>query len=219
MAEWIALGRPPYDLREHHIERFEKHGFSPDYIRRRGSQNFREIYDILHPSQPLLEPRPLRITPFYQHQKDLGAFFLEVSGWERPHWYESNQHLDSAHAPARDNWSARFWSPIIAAEHKVAREKVALFDMTTLKKVEVAGPNAVKLLDKLTTGKMNMRTGNISYTLMLDESGGIKSDITVARLGAELFQLGLNNNVDIAYLKEHAAQNGQCLCTRHHLSL
>jgi dimethylglycine oxidase len=208
VAEWIAYGRPPIDLREHHISRFEKHSYSPTYIRQRASQNFIEVYDILHPLQPMLEPRPLRVSPFYQQHKELGAVFLEYAGWERPQWFEANKNLDTSHVPKRDAWSSQFWSPIVGAEHKATRERVALFDMTPLKKLEVSGKNASVLLDKLTTGKMNMKVGNVTYTLALDESGGILSDVTVARVETNLYHLGINSGMDVAYFKEHAEHRG-----------
>lgn len=208
MAEWIALGKPWIDLREHHIARFEKHAHSLEYTRRRGSQNFIEVYDIIHPRQPMLEPRPLRVSPFYSQQKELGAYFLEASGWERPQWFEVNKEFDCSHVPPRDSWTSQFWSATEGAEHKAARENVALFDMTSLKKAEVTGKNARVLLDKLTTGKMTMKPGRVSYTLMLDKSGGIKSDVTVARLSNELYHLGLNSLMDIDYLKDNAEQLG-----------
>ncbi len=52
-----------------------------------------EIYDILHPLQPKESPRDLRVSPFNVRQKELGAFFLESAGWERPHWFEANRGL------------------------------------------------------------------------------------------------------------------------------
>jgi dimethylglycine oxidase len=204
VAEWIALGKPSVDLREHHISRFEKHSYSPSYTRQRGSQNFIEVYDILHPLQPMLEPRPLRVSPFYQQHKELGAVFLESSGWERPQWFEANKNLLTNHIPKRDDWSAQFWSPIVGAEHKATRERVALFDMTPLKKLEVSGKNATALLDKLMTSKMTMKVGTVTYTLVLDESGGILSDVTVARVEANLYHLGINSNMDVSYFKQHA---------------
>lgn len=209
IAEWIALGKPSIDLHEHDIARFEKHSQSLSYTRQRGSQNFTQVYDIIHPRQPLLEPRPLRVSPFYSQQKALGAVFFEASGWERPQWFEANKHLPVDHVPARDSWTSRFWSAIEGAEHRAVRESVGLFDMTSLKKAELSGKHACALLDKLCTGNMDMRPGRISYTLMLDESGGIRSDVTVARVSQDLYQLGLNSNRDLDYLKAHAKTLGE----------
>ncbi len=62
----------------------------PSTSARPRSQNFREIYDVLHPLQPRVSPRDVRMSPFNAQRRELGAFFLEAAGWERPHWYEAN---------------------------------------------------------------------------------------------------------------------------------
>ena len=61
--------------------------------RGRGSQNYIEVYDVIHPLQPMEDPRPLRMSPFHERESALGACFLEGSGWERPHWYQANEGL------------------------------------------------------------------------------------------------------------------------------
>jgi len=219
MAEWIVEGKPSVDLREGDLHRFEAFAHSPAYVRARGSQNFQEVYDIIHPLQPLEEPRPLRTSPFYPRQQELGAYFLEASGWERPHWFESNiglfeigllegQALDGRVAGDREPWAARYWSPIVAVEARATRQFAAVYDMTPLKRVEVSGPGALAFLQRLTTGEMDKRVGSVTYTLLLDERGGIRSDITVARLGAQRFQVGCNGPLDIDWLECHRPADG-----------
>jgi glycine cleavage system aminomethyltransferase T len=48
----------------------------------------------------------------------------------------------------------------------------------------------------------------VTYTLMLDEAAGVKSDITVARLEDERFQLGLNGPRDIEWMERHLPPDG-----------
>ena len=93
MAEWITSGEPGMDFSGADVHRFEPYALSPSYILTRSAQSFREVYDIIHPQQPMEEPRPLRTSPFYTRQKELGAYFLEASGWERPQWFEANETL------------------------------------------------------------------------------------------------------------------------------
>ena len=91
MAEWLVDGYcSSFDLHECDVNRFEPHQLAPEYVLARDCQNFVEVYDILHPLQPMEDPRPLRTSPFHTRQQELGAFFLEANGWERPHWYEAN---------------------------------------------------------------------------------------------------------------------------------
>ena len=105
--------------------------------------------------------------------------------------------------PQRDNWSARNWSPISVAEAAWTRSHVAMYDMTPLTRYEVSGPGAADYLQRLTTNNVDKSIGSITYTLMLDDAGGVRSDLTVARLGADLFQVGANGPIDFDWMSRH----------------
>ncbi|MBB3039182.1 GcvT family protein [Hoyosella altamirensis] len=213
VAQLLVDGRSEISLHGCDVHRFEEIQTAPDYVSETGQQNFVEIYDVLHPLQPRTSPRNLRVSPFHARQKELGAFFLESGGWERPHWYEANARLlddlpSEWTSPPRDPWAAQFFSPIAAAEAWRTRTSVAMYDMTPLRRLEVSGPGALALLTRLTTGKMDKSVGAVTYTLMLDGSGGIRSDLTVARLSETTFQLGANGNIDVDYLRREAPADG-----------
>ncbi|MFE3775679.1 FAD-dependent oxidoreductase [Streptomyces sp. NPDC059122] len=205
VAEWMTDGRPATDVHECDLTRFEDAQRSPAYTQERGAQNFIEVYDVIHPLQPMTQPRPLRTSPFYPRQQELGAYFLEAGGWERPHWYEANAPLaEGLRLPERDAWSARHWSPIAAAEAAATRERVALYDMTPLRRLEVTGAGALDFLQRMTTNQLAKKPGSVTYTLLLDEAGGIRSDLTVARLAPDRFQVGANSGADLDWLLRHA---------------
>ncbi|UBU15674.1 GcvT family protein [Nonomuraea gerenzanensis] len=229
LAEVLVDGRSAVDLHECELNRFERAQLSPAFVEERGKQNFVEVYDIIHPLQPMESPRPLRTSPFHVRQGELGAFFLEAAGWERPHWFEANTPLleelvrrrrdayadvpEEARGAAtepflglaqRDEWASRYWSPVAAAESHATRERVALYDMTPLKRIEVSGPGAVAFLQRMTTNNVDKKPGSVTYTLLLDSRGGIRSDLTVARLEEDTFQIGANGNLDLDWLARHA---------------
>ncbi|MFI0356463.1 FAD-dependent oxidoreductase [Actinomadura sp. 9N407] len=207
MAEWMTGEKPTTAVRECDIGRFETHQRAPAYVLARDCQNYAEVYDIIHPLQPMEDPRPLRTTPFHQRERELGAAFLEGTGWERPQWYAANAPLVEGrdiHEPG--DWASRYWSPIVGAEAQVTRERVALYDMTSLKRIEVSGPGALAHLRRMTTGKLVRGPGSVTYCLMLDEHGGILSDVTVAWLGEEEFQVGANTVMDAAHLARSAPE-------------
>ena len=210
MAEWIVDGHcSSFDLHECDVNRFEAHQLAPDYVLARDCQNFVEVYDILHPLQPMEEPRPLRTSPFHRREEELGAVFLEASGWERPHWYEANAALVAGRTvPEPDPWAARYWSPIVAAEAQVTRERVAMYDMTALKRLEVSGPGATALLQEVFTGNVDKSIGSVTYGLFLDVDGGIRSDVTIARLGRDHYQVGANGALDVDWLTRHQPADG-----------
>ena len=198
MAEWLVDGQSDTDLHECDINRFEDVQLAPSYVHQRSSQNFVEVYDILHPLQPAEKPRPLRVSPFYARQQELGAVFLEGGGWERPHWFGANAGLPGVESiPTRGDWASRYWSPIAGAEALATREGVAMYDMTPLKRLEITGPGALDFLQHSTTNQLNKPVGAVTYTLLLDERGAVRSDLTVARLGENRFQIGANGPLDL----------------------
>jgi 4-methylaminobutanoate oxidase (formaldehyde-forming) len=64
---------------------------------------------------------------------------------------------------------------------------VALYDLTTYAKFEVAGPGALAGLQRLVTSDVDVASGRIVYTIVADENGGILMDPTVTRLGDDRF--------------------------------
>jgi glycine cleavage system aminomethyltransferase T/glycine/D-amino acid oxidase-like deaminating enzyme len=210
MSEWLVDGHcSSFDLHECDVNRFEPHQLATDYVTARDCQNFVEVYDILHPLQPAGAPRPIRTSPFYPRQQELGAFFQEATGWERPHWYEANEPLLAGRdIPQPNDWAAKYWSPIVAAEARTTRESVAMYDMTALKRLEVTGRGAAAFLQRLSTGNVDKSVGSVTYALLLDADGGIRSDVTIARLGRDHFQVGANGNLDLDWFTRHLPGDG-----------
>jgi glycine cleavage system T protein len=212
VAEWMAEGAPGMDLREADMHRFHPHAHTRAYIRARGAQQYREVYDIIHPLQPMEQPRGLRVSPFYARQEQLGAVFFESSGWERPQWFASNEALLAAYdVPKRSGWEARYWSPIVGAEHQATRERVGLFDLSPFTKLEVSGPGALAYLQRLTANEMDRPVGSVTYTAMLNGRGGIQCDLTVTRLAADRFLViaGVASGPhDLAWMKSHLPADG-----------
>lgn len=208
MAEWLVEGRSStFSLHECEVSRFDRHQLSPSYIEELDVLHYIEVYDIKHSLEPIHDPRSLRTSPFYPRQQELGAVFLEGTGWERPHWYEANAQLvEGRDIPQFEGWTSQHWNPIIAAEAQYTREHVALYDMTPLRHLEVSGPDAETFLQGLTTANVAKSIGSVTYCLLLDETGGIRSDVTVTRLAANKYQIGANGPIDLAWLRTHIGQ-------------
>lgn len=211
VAELLSNETPSVDLRELDVNRFWDHCNSPEYVHLRGAQQYREVYDIIHPMQQMEHPRPLRTSPFYFRQKELGAVFFESVGWERPQWFAANDKLPSEEFwPQRRDWTAKYWSPIIGKEHKTCREKLALFDLTAFTKLEVRGAQALEFLQSLSTNQIDVPVRKIVYTSMLNKSGGIMCDLTVTRVSEDCFWVITGGSVgrhDKAWIVEHIPEH------------
>ena len=209
VAQLMTSGTSDLDLHESDLHRFEAHAATLPYIRERGAQQYREVYDVLHPLQPLERPRPLRRSPFHAQEQALGACFFEARGWEVPRWYEANAGLLQKYAAApREGWHGQFWSPIAGAEHLATRHGAGLFDMSPLPKLEVAGAGAAEWLDALLTAKVPRKPGRVVYGLFLDEHGGIRSDVTLTRRNDGRYQIGANGLPDLAWLRRALPDDG-----------
>jgi glycine cleavage system aminomethyltransferase T len=188
VAELMLRGDCELDLRELDVNRFAPHVPARSYVRERGRQQYREVYDVIHPRQQIARPRNLRRVPWFDRQRELGAYFFESNGWERVQWYEANAALEPPPLGAeRDGWNAREWSPICGKEHRATREGAGLFDMATFMKIDVAGPGALAALERISCSDLDRPVGRIVYALFLNEHGGIESDVTITRLERDRF--------------------------------
>jgi glycine cleavage system aminomethyltransferase T len=206
VAEWMATGEPSYDMAEADVNRFYPYQTTPPYVLERGKQQYREVYDILHPRQQMRRPRGLRLSPFYARQADLGAEFVVGAGWERPQWFEANAPLVPPVAPwrDRDEWAATLWSPIEGAEHLAARANAALIDITPFAKFDVSGADACAFLERISANRIDRPVGSIVYTAMLTPGGGIRCDLTVTRKAEDRFRVvtgGGSGQHDLAWMR------------------
>ncbi len=217
VAEWMDEGATRLDLREADYDRFAAHVHTPAYIRARGEQQYREVYDIIHPLQQMEQPRNLRRSPFQPRLEALGAVFFESAGWERPQWLESNRDLvANGAAPDRSGWEAQHWSPIQAGEHRATRERVALYDVSAFTKLEVNGPGAVDFLQSVSANQVDRPVGKVVYTAMLNQNGGIQCDLTLTRLDRDRFLVltgGASGARDLRWLRDHAPKDGSVTIT------
>ena len=105
----------------------------------------------------------LRQTPLAGRHSAHGARFTEFGGWEMPVEYES-----------------------ITAEHAAVREAAGKFDVSHMGQVGVAGPDAGRLLQRLTTNDVTaLSPGDSQYSMITNDEGMILDDTIVYCLGTE----------------------------------
>lgn len=214
LSEWILDGQAEVDVHEADVHRFEPFQRSTAYFVPRSITNHDEVYDVHHPLEPVHRPRPLRVSPWVGRHRELGAVFVEGQGWERPAWFEANdglaERLGLDVAP-REDWHARWWSPIAVAEHVATRRSAGLFDLTPLRRVEVEGERAFEWLMGLCSADLDRPAGSVAYTLVLGPLGTVLTDAIVSRLAPERWVVGLGAPADVALLHREAPDDGSVM--------
>lgn len=215
MAEWIVDGQPEWEVWALDIRRFGATYGSQRYTLARTYEALSKYYDIKYPGEEREAGRPLRVSPAYARHAELGAAFGEKSGWERVNWYESNAASGDESLRPR-GWAGANWSPAIAAEAAATRTAAGLFDETSFAKIEVVGPGALDLLQRLCANDVSRPVGRVTYTQMLNHHGGIECDLSVIRTAEDRFLLitgtafGLH---DRRWIERHAPRDGSVYVT------
>ncbi|HEX9043608.1 MAG TPA: FAD-dependent oxidoreductase [Candidatus Limnocylindrales bacterium] len=191
VAEWMVLGEPHIDLAASDVARFHAHQKTRRHVKERSFEAFPKTYGIVHPAEQYLSDRPLRKTPMYDVEKELGAEFFEVAGWERAQWFESNRPLVVKYGikDREHEWDCRWWSPITNAEHMAMRENAGLFDLSSFVIFDIVGPGALAGVQKVAMRNCDVATGRVVYTPVLASNGGFKSDLTIMRLAKDVFRV------------------------------
>jgi glycine cleavage system aminomethyltransferase T/glycine/D-amino acid oxidase-like deaminating enzyme len=193
VAEWMTNGEPEIDPHGSDIARFYDHHRTAQHIAARATEGYNKTYGIVHPQEQWESNRPVRLSPAYDRQVELGAVFFEAAGWERPFWYEANRPLLEEYGdrvmPREAEWESRWWSPIINAEHLAMRDRVGMVDLSAFAIFDVTGPGACASLERLAVNKVDVAPGKTVYTPLLNAAGGILADLTIMRLAHDRFRV------------------------------
>lgn len=131
-------------------------------------------------------------TPLVGQHHAMGARMVEFGGWEMPVEYTG-----------------------IAAEHLAVRYHAGLFDVSHMGEVELAGPDALAAVQRMTSNDASaLEVGQVQYSALTTHDGTLVDDLLVYRLSGEHFLLVVNaSNIDkdVVWIKEQATQTGDAV--------
>ncbi len=184
LARWMVHGAADISMREFDPRRFGSYA-TKDWQVIKAEEDYCLRHEIPFPHFNRLEGRPIKPSPLYELLKSKGAVHEEVYGFERPRWFARNgvaqrDHYSFHRTPTDD---------MVAVEVKAVRERVGIMDVTAFTKVEVSGPGAYALLDRLTANRMPQKVGSITLTHMLNRRGRIELETTIVRMAEDRFYL------------------------------
>jgi sarcosine oxidase subunit alpha len=133
--------------------------------------------------------RPARRTPSHDWAAQNGASFVDAGQWKRAQWFARPGESD--------------WLQTVSREVNAVRSRVGVCDVSTLGKIDVRGPDAAALLDRLYANPIaNLAVGKVRYGLMLREDGLVMDDGTVSRLAETRFFV-TTTTVNAAKVMQH----------------
>ncbi|HXG75547.1 MAG TPA: glycine cleavage system aminomethyltransferase GcvT [Gaiellaceae bacterium] len=139
---------------------------------------------IAHRVTPDAEPVLTKETGFHPRTSERTKSFVEYRGYWLPHCFSNEGAI------------AEYWA---------CREKAAIMDLSPLRKWEVLGPDAETLLQQaITRDARRLSVGQVTYTALCNETGGMIDDATVYRLGQDNFRFVGGDEYDGIWLKELA---------------
>lgn len=212
MAEWIVGGEPGMDLWALDIRRFGRHHIARRHLHERAVESYGRYYAIHWPGEEMQSARGVRCSPLYPTLKAHGAVFGSKFGWERPNWFAP---AGSA-AVDEPSFSRPNWFEAVGREHQAVREGVALIDVSSFAKFEVAGPGAFGYLQWLAANNLDKPSGSVVYTQLCNERGGIEADLTITRLTEDRFYIVTGTGFavhDRNWIERHMPRDGTVYLT------
>jgi glycine cleavage system aminomethyltransferase T/glycine/D-amino acid oxidase-like deaminating enzyme len=184
-AEWMINGYMNEDLYSLDIKRFQKFHSSKKFIMNRVTETLGDLYGMHWPYKQHKTSRDQRLLPYHEELKRAGACFGQSGEYERPMWYA----LGETKPNYQYSFNHQNWYPSVEQECKNTTENVGLFELTPFSKYEIRGEKAYEELQKLCTANIKNEIGKCTYTHMLNEGGGIETDLTVVCIDKNHFRI------------------------------
>jgi glycine cleavage system aminomethyltransferase T/glycine/D-amino acid oxidase-like deaminating enzyme len=190
IAEMITGGEPELDLYAYRPWRFGPVHRDHVYAAELARETYRYYYYQRYPHDSDEWGRPRRTSALYTRAQDLGAVFGAKHGWERPDYFQPGRAWRRAGADQRAfGFTRPPYFDLVAREHQAFRERAGIIDMSSFGKVEITGPGALALLERVAGRRIDRPAGSVVYTQLLEENGGIAADVTITRLARDHFRL------------------------------
>ncbi len=178
LAEWIVSGAPQMDISFIDVARFHPFQINRKYLHDRIPEVLGLHYKMHWPAHQPETSRGVRKSALHDRLARLGASFGEGMGWERPMWFAGEGgSTENVYSYTEPNWFRH-----TARECRAARTDAVLFDQSSFGKHLVQGRDACAFLQRLCAGNVDVPVGKLVYTHMLNDKGGIETDVTVNRL-------------------------------------
>ncbi len=204
LARWMVHGETELSVRAYDARRFGfvAGGDAMRYGRIKGTEDYEYRHQTPVPGLERPALRPYRSHPLMERFATAGGVFTQVYGWERPKWFPAAAGLVQADVVAFRHTD---WFEPVREEVRAVRERVGVLDSTAFAKLDLIGPDAAAVLDRLTTNTVPA-VGRIGLTYTLTPTGRIEGEMTAARLAEDhlyLVSAAVGEQKDREYFETH----------------
>lgn len=183
LAGWITAGDPGVDLGPYRAWRFGETYRDPAFAAALGRETYGDYYRLRYPFDADVAGRPRRLSPLHGRLQEAGAVFGTKAGWERADHHEPGRPWRRAgRDQAAYGWTRPPWLDRVVEEGRAVRERVGIIDLSSFGKIDVRGPAALSLLQRVAANDLDRPVGTVTYTPWCDARGGMVADVTVTRL-------------------------------------
>ena len=190
VAELIVAGETEVDVEAYRPWRFGGPYRDVRFTTAAACEVYRYYYRLRYPLDVSQAGRPQRLSSLHGRLQEAGAVFGTKNGWERADYFDPGRPWRRAGEDQRGfGWTRPPYHDLVAAEHTAIREDAGIVDMSSFGKIEVAGPGAPGLLERVCDNRIDRPPGSVVYTQFLNDRGGIVGDVTVTRLEPERFRV------------------------------
>ncbi|MCH1412375.1 MAG: FAD-dependent oxidoreductase, partial [Rhodobacteraceae bacterium] len=204
LAQLMVEGEAEIDMASLDPKRYGN-WMTTEYAARKNEECYEHVYILHHPDEEREACRPLRTGPAYERQKNLGAQFGQVNGWERPNYYGPVGAPEDFDIKSRSFRRGPWWQYAVE-EAKAVRNGVGLIDATAFTKHILKGPGATNFLNWFTCNRLP-KVGRINLTYALTNHGTTRTEYTIVRNAEDSYYLvsaGAWSSYDADYLRKAA---------------
>tara|TARA_B100001121_G_scaffold149070_1_gene130529 strand:+ start:1478 stop:3922 length:2445 start_codon:yes stop_codon:yes gene_type:complete len=205
-AEWLMNGHINEDIFNYDIKRFQKFHSQLGFIKERITESLGDLYGMHWPFKQHKTSRNIKKVPYHDSLKSFGACFGVSGGYERPMWFA----LDGEKAEYEYSYNYQNWYPSVEYETNNTIKNVGIYDLTPFSKFEIKSERAHTELQKICTANIKNKIGNCTYTHMLNEDGGIETDLTVVCIDKNHFRIissAATRERDKFHIKKHLSED------------
>ena len=216
VAEWMTDGKPEIDPHGSDIARFHAHQKARHHVKARSAEGFNKTYGIVHPAEQWESNRDVRLSPFNPRERRARRGLLRDGGLGaavlvRARTRTCSRSTATGSCPAPPSGSRaggrRSSTPSTSRCASGSAWSTCRRSRSSTSRARVRSTTSSGWPSR----RWTCRTGRVVYTPLLNEAGGIKSDLTIMRLGRDQFRVvtgGAHGMGDRKWFRDHLPADG-----------